>query len=157
MGYAIQKNEKLFDKVNIKFFVVMTFLYVALGVLSILVYPGTNLDTHQGIYCNVLISFTMIFIGCSLLFAICKQFNYDNKVLVFIGQNTLVYYIWANYPITLYNIIMSRLGYLFNNVFFSALVKTLFVCCICALFSMIINLVAPEIVGKKRRKVGDNK
>lgn len=157
IGHMIHKNEDLLDKLKTGLLIVGIGVYAALGILSIIFYPGTNLDVHQGIYYNAAISFTMIIIGCVLLFIIGKRINFDNKILVFIGQNTLVYYILANYPITVYNAIASKLHITISNVYLSALIKTIFVCCLCAVFAVVINRFVPEIAGKRRRKVGKTK
>ena len=150
IGRCIRKNEGIFDKANPKLWKICFAAYVLLGVSSVCVYPGDNLDVHQGIYYNVGISFLMIIIGCCLLFALGKHYNFNNRILVFIGQNTLVFYIWANYPITIYNELASRLHISINNVFLAALIKTAFVCCLCAAFSALINRFIPEVAGKRR-------
>ena len=153
MGYLIRKHEDRIDKIKTRFVLCGIALYCAIGYISTILYPGANIDVHTGIYYNYFISFAMIIIGCFSLFAIAKRIPFKNVILVFIGQNTLIYYIWGNYPISLFNFLSSRLGVSIHNVYLNAFARTVFVCCVCAVASILINRFIPEIVGKKRRKV----
>ena len=78
-----------------------------------------------------------------------------NPLFVFIGQNTLVYYIWASYPAMVYSMLTSRfketlINTIIKNNFLSALIETIFICVICGVLSAIVNFIAPEIVGKRK-------
>ena len=80
------------------------------------------------------------------------SFSVDtNWRLGFIGRNTLIYYIWANYSMSVYRAVASRFHLTISNAYLSACMETLFVCCVCAVLAVICNRFFPEAVGKKRR------
>ena len=149
IGYLYRKRENTFDNVRVFYLVIGFTLYVLLGLISIYIYSGQNLDVHRGIYYSPTICITMIILGCGLLFILGKRLDFGNKILVFIGKNTLVYYIWSGYSTLILITISSRLVPLITNNYFSALFKTIFVSCLCAVFSVLINRFIPLIVGKK--------
>ena len=155
LGYYIKRYEGELDKVKSINLWIGCGVYVAIGLLSIYLFPGQNLDVHQGIYYSIPICLMMVILGCVLLFEIGKRFDFRNRVLCFIGRNTLVYYILASYPITVYNALSSKIGMSIDNHYISAAVKSIFVCCLCAVFALFINAILPEAIGKKRRKAGN--
>ncbi len=153
-GYYIHKYEHILDKVKTWYLWVGVAIYICIAILSIYFYPGANLDVHKGKYYNYIICALMIFGGCTLFFSIAKRFKFHSKVLSFIGRNTLIYYIWATYPVTVYNVLTSILGLSIKNTYIDALVKTAFVCCACAVLAVLVGRFLPEAIGRKRIKTG---
>lgn len=153
LGYMIKRYENRLDRIKTRFVLCGIALYFIIGYISAILYPEASLDVHMGSFYNIIICFAMIIIGCTSLFCIAKRIPFKNYILVFLGQNTLIYYIWGNYPISLFNFLSSRIGISIHNVYLDAFVRTVFICCVCAVASILINCLIPEIVGKKRRKV----
>lgn len=151
MGYFIKKYDGELDKVKKVHLYIGAGIYVAFGVLSIFLFPGQNLDVHKGDYYNLPICLIMVILGCFLLFEIGKRLDFKNGILSFIGRNTLVYYMLASYPITVYNVLISKVGINLGDTYLSAIIKSIFVCCLCAVFALFINAIIPEAVGKKRK------
>lgn len=156
-GYYLHKYEHILDKVKTCHLWIGVAIYICIAILSIYFYPGVNLDVHRGEYYNYLVCALMIFGGCTLLFSIAKRFEFHSKVLSFIGRNTLIYYIWASYPVTIYNALTSGLGLSIKNIYINAFVETAFVCCVCAILAALVGRFLPEAVGRKRRKAGFQK
>ena len=121
-------------------------VYFLLGILTMIMYPGKSLDVHLFHYYNVLVCLLMIFLGCGILVELFKCRNVSNKVLSFIGQNTLVFYLLGGYAQGLCSKIFSRFFGLITPL--SAIVVLLFMCAILSLASVIINHYFPFMVGK---------
>lgn len=152
IGYLIKKHQKMIEKVKSWHMAIGAILYFAAGVISVISFPGKNLDVHRGFYYSIPVSFFMIISGCILLFVVGKGLNIRNKILAYIGRNTLICYIWASYPLLVYEFVSSRLRLSISNIYLDACVKTVFVIMCCCLVSTLVNSFLPEIVGKKRIK-----
>lgn len=152
IGYLIKLHQKLIDEVKSWHMATGAILYIVIGVISVISFPGKNLDVHRGFYYCIPISFFMIIIGCIFLFIVGKSLSIHNKILSYIGRNTLICYIWASYPLLVYEFVSSRLRLSISNIYLDACVKTVFVIMCCCLVSTLVNSFLPEIVGKKRIK-----
>ena len=147
--YRVYEPE-LKDKINnVPVLVSGTVLYVFLGILTLVLYPGQCLDVHMCRYYNICICGVMIWVGIYVLavFVSNRIKRYPNW-LVLIGQHTLVIYLLHNYLVkafykgfSIFHIPANRL----TNVFL-----TLIVCLTGVLISQAINYLAPELMGKKR-------
>lgn len=150
LGYIIKKHQNLFDSVKPQHIIIGTVLYVFIGIISIVYFPGMNLDVHKGSYYSVPICFSMIIIGCTLLFVVGKNINLHNRLLSYIGKNTLICYIWASYPLLVYEAVIKRLHFSVSNNYLSAGIKTIIVFVCCCVVSLFVNRFLPEMVGKSR-------
>lgn len=150
IGYLFKKHQNLFNDVKPWQMATGVVLFIGLGVLSVIIFPGKNIDVHRGNYYSIPICFIMIIIGCVLLFVVGKGVNLHNKTLSYIGKNTLICYIWASYPLLVYEFVSKRLKLSISNIYLDACVKTVFILLCCCLVSIFINRFLPEIVGKKR-------
>lgn len=153
LGYCIRKYEAVLDKIRTKYLWVGAIVYFCLGLLSIIVFPGECLDVHKGIYYNLPICVLMVLDGCTILFSFAKRYQFHSKMLEFIGRNTLVYYIWANYTPSIYDMLIKRIALSISNTYLSALVETMFTCSVCAVLAIIFTKYFPETVGKKRKRI----
>lgn len=152
IGYLIKKHQKMIEEVKSWHMAIGAVLYIVAGVISVISFPGKNLDVHRGFYYSIPVSFFMIISGCIFLFIVGKGLNIQNKILAYIGRNTLICYIWASYPLLVYEFVSRRLRLSISNIYIDACVKTIFVIMCCCLASTLVNCFLPEIVGKKRIK-----
>ena len=129
--------------------VILATVYFILGSASMVYYPGKTMDVHTNTYYNVVLLLCMIIVGISALFLFFSSFSLRNKLLSFIGQNTLVFYMLNPYAVKIFNVITRKIGLTISENLPDFLIKTLFVCLISAIFSILINREFPWILGKK--------
>lgn len=149
IGYELRNvlNSRLksFSMAGILF---LLLIYMALILLTLHFYPGESLDVHTNTYYNYPICMIMIIIGCTMMTMLFNYINDFPKVLVFIGQNTLVYYIWSSYSSLFFVKILSFLGLGLDNIGISIIVLVL-MCCSLGICAMIVNRFFPFAVGKR--------
>lgn len=126
--------------------------YILLGLLSIFLYPGTSIDVHKNSYYNIVVVYGMIFLGISVLFILFSQLKRTSKVLIFIGQNTLVYYMLNPYAWKLVRKCLDLLNVKLMENLVGYAIQTVTTCMMCAVIAIIINNCFPEIMGKQRNK-----
>lgn len=100
--------------------------------MTLAFYPGQSLDIHVGCYYNLIMCILMIYIGCFTAFAAASKIKYYPKWLCYIGQNTLVIYIYHGYVLEIFKRIFNRLNVDFQNWAFAILITitTVAVCCL---------------------------
>ncbi len=149
-GYLFKRYEKQLDEIKGVYLWCGVCLYVMLGMISIICYPGANLDVHTGEYYNPAISISMILIGCFCIFYIAKRYDWKSRVITFVGQNSLVFYIWAGYGLAAFTIVSSFTGMIISNQILLAIAQFFAICIFCTIASIVINRFLPEAVGRKR-------
>lgn len=129
--------------------VILMAVYIILGCISMMCYPGKAMDVHTNAYHNIALLLCMVIIGVSALFLSFSRSSVRNRILSFIGQNTLVFYMLNPYAVKILNIISRKAGVIVPKNLLGFLVETACVCLICATFSILINKGCPWILGKK--------
>lgn len=124
-------------------------LYMALIGVSYIFYPGESIDVHTNCYYNIVLCFTLIVIGCCTVFMIASRLKHITNFISFLGQNTLLLYMWSPYVIQLCHKLESMTGVENVNSFPIALITSSITCTICCVISIAVNKYAPFIVGKK--------
>lgn len=124
-------------------------------VLSVSLFPGESIDVHFGYYYNYAICLSMIFLGIFILFACGIKYQFSNNFLVFVGQNTLVFYILSNIVIGFILKVLLFLGIcpVIDNYIFFGLTKLCMACVGCSIISIVLNKYCPIAVGKKKKKM----
>lgn len=131
-------------------------LYVIGIIVTLVAYPGQNLDVHTNSYYNLLICALMIAVGCSVCFIGVEWFDRrhpikKNNPLVFIGQNTLVYYMLCSYVIKVWNKGLELIHLSIQDGPAEWIVNTVIMCIGCAVLAIMINRFAPLLVGKWKK------
>lgn len=150
LGILFKTNERWFKERKVKEIVAVVFLYFIIEIISILLFPNQSLDVHHNYYYNFPICLSLIIIGVLLLFTVFSKLNVGSRLLSFIGQNTLVFYMWHGYAYRLHDFFMKRIGVSTIPIWFDGIIKVIVACLVCGVFAMIINHFFPVIVGKKR-------
>ncbi len=126
-------------------------VYIGLGILSLLVFPGQVMDVHLNKYYDYLICHAMIWIGIFGLFIACAK--YLKKFpgwWVCVGQHTLVIYLFHALVVRLcmkaFGLVHIPINRLTNTLL------TALTCAICLGISLLIHWLIPELMGKKRKK-----
>ena len=128
----------------------------AIGIIVTLVaYPGQNLDVHTNSYYNLLICSVLIVAGCVACFIGAEWLDSKypikkNNPLVFIGQNTLVYYMLCSYVIKVWEKGLKLIHISIPASPLEWIINTVVMCIGCAVIALVINRLAPWIVGKKK-------
>ena len=96
----------------------------------------------------------MIVVGIMFLFSIGKLIN-SNRILEFIGQNTLAYFILHTFFFKFTVFILEKISILrlLKNTFLNATMVTIITLIIMVPVLLIINRYFPIVVGKYRRQV----
>lgn len=124
-------------------------IYIALGILSLVLYPGQVMDVHLNEYYSHVICQLMIWIGIGTLFALAAVIKKYPKWWVMIGQNTLVIYLFHSFAVRAgvkaFNVIHLPVNRM-TNILLTAIATA-----VCLSISLLINRFLPELMGKKRR------
>ena len=153
MGYLLKKYEyKLRD---VKFWMALGLLgaYVALVILGMFLFPKCSMDIHMDAYYNIPYCFLLIVVGCVALFLCAQKIKRFPRWLLFIGQNTLVFFMHATFWTDLAREGLSLMKISLPKTWYGMLVL-LTLCCIgCAFEAIILNKFFPEAAGKERKKI----
>lgn len=127
-------------------------VFLCLGVMTLWIWPGKCMDVHTNYYYNYVICFSMIVLGGLVLFSVAMRFGITGvkfpKYLLFVGKNTIVYYLLHPYNISLFGFALKLLHITFPkgilvvfNVFFAIIM--------CGIETRIINSFFPWILGPR--------
>lgn len=151
LGFSFILFEKKEKDVSIRFIVIMSIIYIMMNILTLLVWPGQNIDVHNNRYYNILFCLVVISVGCCTCFCISKRINRFPKALLFIGQNSLVFYMLHPLNISVISRLLALLQIEIPSAVFIAILKTLLGSAMCYFEAQIINRFFPEFIGKYRR------
>jgi len=153
-GYWFKNNEiTLRENIGNSKLLLLFGIYVALVTMSMILFPGRSIDVHNNRYYSYLLCGVMIFISMLILFVAAPKITcYRNKFLrwvVFVGQNTLVFYI-MHYDARIAIGKFLQITKLPFESFIEYFVAFVFICLTMTMASFIINNRFPFVVGKKR-------
>lgn len=141
------------DKIlNLKYYYVVLgiLLYGLLGAVSMYVFPNQYMDVHLNMYYNIPICFSMIFIGCTTLFIIASKLKKVPKFIRFLGENTLICYIFHLQTFGVLFAVSPIIGIEQYN-WTGAIIRTVFAITLCCILALILNKFLPEVVGRRRK------
>lgn len=145
--YENQIALHLQNKTTIKLFGV-TAAYVIMVMANRLLFSKTGMNVHNNQYGLIPLGLLSIWVGCWLLFEVAKRIRLP-RILCFIGQNTLFFYMYEQ----MFRGVFRR-GFEILHLSFKGHLNSLLVCipacaALCAA-ALIINRVFPFAVGKRR-------
>ena len=152
MGYLFRIIEPYLRGINWISIIVGIVFYLILCFVGDVFSLSNSLDVHLGSFGNV-VPFTLVLIvfGNALVFALAMKIKQYPRLLIYIGQNTLLQYMWAGLGIAPIFLLLKILhipkpheSMLFATICF---VSSVLVCCLC---SIIINRYCPFMVGKTK-------
>ena len=151
LGLLIKKNECFLDRIRLPYTIVAILAYIALCYSARFFFDETGFDCHHNRYYNVPYCWLLIALGCTSCFLLAKQIWRFPRWLVFVGQNTLVLYLWAGHAMLLF-VALSKLGiFLPERSILVAFLQTVYECVACMCAAYIINRYIPVILGKKNK------
>lgn len=127
---------------------ILIITYIILGLVSMKLWPGKNIDVNHNNYVCLPYSLVMICIGCTAAFLVANRIKRIPGFLCFIGQNTMLYYMSHNFVIAGIKKI-SRIAGINLPFVLSVALTTILTCIICGIFAVIINRFFPVLAGKR--------
>lgn len=152
LGHLIRKHEHKLQELKLWVPLGGVAGYMLLAIVSMLLFPGKALDVNNNIYYNIPMCIALITLGCITLFALAPKIKWYPRSLVFIGQNTLVLYIFHPIGRAIVELVLQKLQITLPDTWYTALGMTAVVCVGCGLGAALLNWLLPEAVGKKRIK-----
>ena len=154
IGLLLKEGKELREKRGLAFGIGVS-VYILGVIITMSAYPRQNLDVHTNSYYNLLICVVLIVAGCTACFIGAEWFDTKRPIkktnlLVFIGQNTLVYYMLCSYVIKVWYKGLKLLHLSIPGGPIEWVVNTVVMCIGCAVIALLINRFAPILVGKKR-------
>lgn len=142
---AIGKANKIF---KYKFSIACLCGYIILGVLSMICFTNQVMDVHTNTYYNIPLLLCMAVVGIIGLFFMFSELSKVSSILVFIGQNTLVFYMLNSYAWKIEQLIIGNFLDSIKNTTIGYFVEMVIICFICVIFSRVINRFTPWALGK---------
>lgn len=152
IGYLFQQYENRLIKTRWCWIGFVVVLYIGLCFLSMVLFPGKSMDVHLNQYYNIPYCLLLIFLSCFILFTVACKADFHSSIMSFIGQNTLVIYIWHGLAITVLVKAVSMLGWNVPTNAWTAIIKVIWACIACGLCAVLLNNLLPEVVGKRRNR-----
>lgn len=107
------------------------------------------MDVHRNYFYNIGVIACLVLLGNFSIFRIAKYIDKFPKFLTFIGQNTIIFYIFHYDTLMPLSILSKKLGYDLSSWGYVPL-KIIWSILICSLLASVINNYIPELAGKKR-------
>ena len=124
-------------------------LYVALGFVSLGLWPGRSMDVHLNRYYNLPFCMLMVFVGCLALFLVAQRLPAIPRALQFIGRNTLIFYITHLYAVSAMHYLLRAL-HLQPSGWIAFCVSLPFVCLFSGPLSVLATRWFPMLAGRYR-------
>lgn len=130
----------------------ITAVYIIMVMANRFLFSKSNMNVHSNQYGLIPLALLSIWVGCWLLFEITKRIRLP-RILCFIGQNTLFFYMYEQMFRSVF-----RHGFEILHLNFNGHLNSILICipacaalCVAAL---VINRVFPFAVGKRRKVSG---
>lgn len=153
IGFLMKKREKQLSESTLFPVLILCLLYIGMGFVFLRLWPDTCIDVHLNRYYNVPFSFIMITAGCLVVFRLGMLlesrpgFSFP-RFLLFLGQNTLTFYLLHEYNIPAFVFLLSKLHISLNGpVLVVAKLAAAYV--LCSLETIVILRFFPWILGKR--------
>lgn len=152
IGFVFRKYEENIQRLRWPVITIGGLIYIAMTVATFYYWPQQSIDVHLNKYYNIPYCFSLILIVCLFLMTCGSKIGKSSKILALIGRHTLSIYLLHGFctslgkrflPLDSTNVIILLL---------KVLVITVFALFICTLFSIVLNYIWPEIMGRPRKK-----
>ena len=120
--------------------------------ISPYIFKNVEFDCNRNIYYSFPYCMILVLSGCIASFLIFKSFRRVPKWLTFIGQNTLILYLWAGHAMLAFAV-LNKIGVtLPDHQIWVSLVQTIWCTFACMVIAATVNKRCPLIVGKQKSK-----
>ena len=149
LGLLIRKYDEVLGHMKMPIVVLMLVLYLGLCYVAKFLFNSTEFNCHRNVYYCLPYCWLLILIGCVSLFILAKKITSFPRWLSYIGQNTMIIYLWAGHAMLLF-VALRKIGVVIpEGSILMASIETLWACFACLCAASVINRYAPIIVGKK--------
>ena len=154
IGYFLKHYmEHITSYYNVWILVVpMAIIYILICMLSSFVFPSQSLDVHLSYYYNIPVCLVLILLGLGCLFFSASRIYKWPRFLIFVGQNSLILYMWAGFVWIFVDYILYNCGITIPKSIFGGILKATGQIVICSCVALIINKHLPILVGKNKPK-----
>lgn len=149
IGNIFKKHLQSFKTSKTNF--ALLFIFLALNIIFFLLNDPGHIDLYQGFYLNIPYFYISAFSGILFYFLLCKYIP-DNKIMNFLGVNSLIIYAFHMRALTVVNLIVYKILklQLAENSFIVACVFTFLQIIILIPVIFIINRYFPFFIGKRK-------
>ena len=139
IGLFFRKYEHTMVRIHWGYIIGAALAYFALCFCAPLMFGPFEIEVHLNRYPVLPYSMLLILLGNLVLFTAACKANFHSAVTSFIGQNTLIIYLWSGAFISILTGGMARLGWHIPDNGWTALLYTLLSCAVCGFCSVLIN------------------
>lgn len=152
-GYWFRSSEeKIRKRCTVPVTALAAAAYVILIVVTMTVCGGKSMDVHTSRYYSYWVCPLLIFTGMLFLYLAADRVKRFPRWIIFVGRNTLVFYICHYYVRMLWKIGMKMIGITPGKSFVWYLMQFVVVCAAMSIASLILNRWFPWAVGKRKKK-----
>ena len=156
LGYLFKSFHDRIVRLSWKQLLLCAAVYLLMGFVSLWIWPHSRMDIHNNSYYNYPCCFAMITLGCFTVFALAEKLCGEGRVRIphivrFLGQSTLVYYLFHTRNIKL---LLKGLAFLHVELPFAALVcvKVVFAYVTCGIETLLLLRFLPWVLGRKKER-----
>lgn len=129
----------------------LAILYITLCIISMYIFPKQSLDVHVSSYYNIPLCLVLILLGLAALFLIAPKVKLYPKSVVYIGQNTLLIYMWAPFVGFIMELFLKEIKIDIPHSIISGIIMATIEVLVCSVLSIFINKYLPFMVGKTKK------
>lgn len=145
MGFFRKEYEKYLDKIPTAFIMLLFIVYIGVGLYITYIYDAF-VDVHLNLYKPLWITWFLSLIGTVIFIECIKRINIKNRILSFVGQNTLVLFLYCGFT-THFLTLLLPLNF---NLTTNGIIYTVLLLSINLLIAYLTNRFFPIMSGKKR-------
>ena len=150
IGYLIKKYEGTLNSISLPVRLILFGGYMVLCFTSTYLFDNVQFDCNRNQYYSIPYCMTLISLGCLSCFLIGKKIVKYPKWLTFIGQNTLILYLWAGHVMLAF-VALRKVDVIFpDQIIWVSLIQTIGCIIACMFAAFIVNKYFPLVVGKRK-------
>ena len=150
LGRELKIHMASVEKLSVKTIILIFTTYIILAIISCILFPGQTMDIHTNRYYNIFLCLAMIFTGNLFLFSAASRIVVKWNPLAFIGQNSILFYLWGGYMAGFVKHFLEIIHVPSSNQILYALIVTILTCVGCGVTAIFINRYLPFVNGKRR-------
>lgn len=153
LGFLIRSYEDKLARIKRPYILGMFLLFLGMGFATLKLWPGSCIDVHKHTYYNYPFCFAMITLGCLTVFLAARMLGSRQKFafprfLLFLGQNTLVFYLLHGFDVLALTWVLSK-AHIELTMPILVCAKVLFAYIACTIETLIILRFFPWVLGKR--------
>ena len=151
IGYFFRKYESQLIRIKWGYILLAACAYLGLCFCALLLFNDFTIEVHLNQYPVLPYSLLLILLGCLVLFTAACKADFRTAITSFIGQNTLVIYLWSGAAVALLAGALARLGWNVPDNAWMGLIYTVWACGICGCCSVVFNAMTDRIFSATHR------